>query len=124
MQEAALIGPASPIEAYSCDLHVMDPVADSAQVTCMITEDWQQAQLADPILGQVIAKMQNQTLGQCLYKPTKPPKFWQLLWEGKHLKLRQGILYRKVLPRGSQEALKAAAEQGTGHPSRSQASRQ
>ena len=26
MQEAALEGPMSPIEAYSCDLHILDPV--------------------------------------------------------------------------------------------------
>ena len=29
VQEAALEGPASPIEAYSCDLHVLDAVQDS-----------------------------------------------------------------------------------------------
>ena len=33
----------------------------------MTAKDWQQAQLADPILGQVIAKIQDGTLGQCLY---------------------------------------------------------
>ena len=32
VQEAALKGPASPIKAYSCDLHVLDPVQDSQQV--------------------------------------------------------------------------------------------
>ena len=28
MQEVALEGPTSPIEVYSCDLHVVDPVED------------------------------------------------------------------------------------------------
>ena len=40
-------GPTSPIEAYSCDLHVMDPVEDGPQVTCMTAKDGQQAQSAD-----------------------------------------------------------------------------
>ena len=31
VQEAALKDPASPIEAYSYDLHVLDPVHDSQQ---------------------------------------------------------------------------------------------
>ena len=39
VQEAALKGPASPIEAYSYDLHVLDAVQDSQQVTCMTLED-------------------------------------------------------------------------------------
>ena len=43
MQEAALEGPTSPIEAYSCNLHVLDPVGDSLQVTCMTMDDWHQA---------------------------------------------------------------------------------
>ena len=51
MQEATLEGPASPIEAYSCDLCVMDPVEDGLQITWMTAEDWQQAQLPDPTLG-------------------------------------------------------------------------
>ena len=29
VQEAALKGPTSPIEAYSCDLHILDTVQDS-----------------------------------------------------------------------------------------------
>ena len=57
MQEATLEGLASPTEVYSCDLHVMDPVEDSLKVACMTTKDWQQTQLADPVLGQVITKM-------------------------------------------------------------------
>ena len=35
VQEATLEGPASPIKSYSCDLHVLDAVQDSQQVTCM-----------------------------------------------------------------------------------------
>ena len=42
--KAALKGPTSPIEAYSCDLHILDSVQDSQQVTCMTMEDWHQAQ--------------------------------------------------------------------------------
>ena len=50
VQEAAVKGPASPIDAYSYDLHILDAVQDSQQVTCMTLEDWLQAQLEDPTL--------------------------------------------------------------------------
>ena len=39
MQEATLKGLRSPTEAYSCDLHVLEPVEDSWQVACMTTKD-------------------------------------------------------------------------------------
>ena len=35
VQEAALKGPTSPIEACSCDLHILNAVQDSQQVTCV-----------------------------------------------------------------------------------------
>ena len=38
----------------------------------MTTEDWQQAQLADPILSEVIVKIQDGTLDQCPFKLTNP----------------------------------------------------
>ena len=50
MQQAALNGPASPIEAYSYDLHILDAVQDSQQVPCMTLEDWHQAQQVNPTL--------------------------------------------------------------------------
>ena len=42
VQEAAIKGPTSPVEAYSCDLYILDTVQDSQQVTCMTLEDWHQ----------------------------------------------------------------------------------
>ena len=51
VQEAALQGPASPIEAYSSDLHVLDIFQDCNQVASMTLEDWCQAQEVDPIMG-------------------------------------------------------------------------
>ena len=62
-QEAALEGHTSPIEAYSCDLHVLDSVQDSQQVACMTMEDWYQAQQADPSLSLVISRLWDGTLG-------------------------------------------------------------
>ena len=62
--QAALKGPTSPIEAYSCDMHILDSVQYSQQVTCMTLEDWHQAQQADPILTLVISRLQDRTLGQ------------------------------------------------------------
>ena len=44
VQEVALKGPVSPIEAYSCNLHILDVIQDSQQVACMTLEDWHQAQ--------------------------------------------------------------------------------
>ena len=57
VKEAALRGPTSPIEAYSCDLHVLDLVQDSQQVACRTLEDWHQAQQADPTLCLVISRL-------------------------------------------------------------------
>ena len=39
VQEATLKGLVSPIEAYSCDLHVLDATQDSKEVSCMTLED-------------------------------------------------------------------------------------
>ena len=47
MQEATLKGPMSPIEAYSCNLCILDSVKDSPHVTCMTIDDWHQAQQSD-----------------------------------------------------------------------------
>ena len=63
VQDAALEGPTSPTEAYSCNLYVMDSVQDSQQVTCMTLEDWCQAQQADPTLSLVISRLWDGTLG-------------------------------------------------------------
>ena len=76
-----------------------DLVEDSPQVTCITADDWQQAQWTDPILGQVIVRMQDGTLDQCPYKPTDPPELQQLLWEWNHLKLRQS--YTEMSCQGS-----------------------
>ena len=105
MQEATIEGPVSPIEAYRCNLHVLDSIGDSPHVTCMTMNDWHQAQWTDLVLILVIAGLQDGTLGQCQLKTTDPPELWQFLWECNHLKLRWGILYRKTLPKESQEAL-------------------
>ena len=64
----------SPIEACSCELHVLDPVGDGLQVACMTTDDWQQGQLPDPVLGQVIVR--DGTLSECPYKLTDPSEPW------------------------------------------------
>ena len=105
MQEAVLEGPASPIEAYSSDLHVLDAVQDSQQVTCMTLEDWCQAQQVDPTLSLVISRCQDGTLEQQQFKLTDPPEYGQFLLEHNHLLLKQGILYRQARPRESEEAL-------------------
>ena len=103
VQEAALEGPASPIEAYSYDLHVLDTVQDSQQVTCMTLEDWHQAQQADLTLSLVITRLWDETLVQQWSKPTNPPKYGQFLWEHIHLLFKQGVLYRWARPRESEE---------------------
>ena len=80
MQEAALKGPTSPIEAYSCDLHILDPVQDSQQVACMsIRRLACQAQQTDPTLSLVIARLCDGTLGLQQSKQTDPPQLNQFL---------------------------------------------
>ena len=64
VQEAVLQGPASPIEAYSSDLHVLDVLQDSNQVASMTLEDWCQAQEADSFLSLVIARLRDGMLGK------------------------------------------------------------
>ena len=105
VQEAAPEGPVSPIEAYSCDLHVLDAVQDSQQVACMILEDWHQAQEEDPVLSLVITRLWDGILGKGQSKATDTPKVSQYRWEHNHLLLKQGILYRWTRPRESEEAL-------------------
>ena len=105
MQDAALEGSVSPIKAYSSNVHILDSVEASQQVTCMTTDDWHQVQLADPVLGLVIVRLQEGTLSQCQLKETDSPELQQFLRECNHLKPRWGVLYRKTLLKESQEAL-------------------
>ena len=91
VQEAALKGPASPIEAYRCDLHVLDAIQDSKQVTCMTVEDWSQAQEADLVLSLVIARLWDGMLGKGQSNTTDPPpQISQYRWEHNHLLLKKG----------------------------------
>ena len=85
VQEAAQKGPISPKEAYSCDLHILDPIQDSEQVVCMSLKDWHQDQQVDPSLSIVIARLWDGTLGQQQSKQTDSPKCSQFLWEWNHL---------------------------------------
>ena len=64
--------PMNPIKAYSCNLHILDSVGDSPQVTCMAIDDWHHAQWTDPVLGLVIVRLQDGTLDQCQLRPTDP----------------------------------------------------
>ena len=73
VQEAALEELVSPIEAYSCDLHVLDAIQDSKQVACMTLEDWHQAQEADPVLSLVITRLRDRMLGKSQSQTTDPP---------------------------------------------------
>ena len=100
VQETTLKGSISPIEAYSCDLHVLNAVQDIQQVIYMTLEDWQQAQQADPVLSLVIARLQDGTLGKGHSNVTDPSKVSQYRWECNHLLLKQGILYRQARPKG------------------------
>ena len=76
-QEAALQGPASPIDAYSSDLHILDVLQDSKQIVSMTLEDWHQAQEADPVLSLVIARLRDGMLGKDQSKATDPPEVSQ-----------------------------------------------
>ena len=71
----------------------------------MTIDDWCQAQQLDPVLSLIIVRLQDRTLGQHQLKLTDPPQCKQFFHECNHLKLRWSILYRKTLPKESQEAL-------------------
>ena len=112
VQEAALKDPASPIKANSYDLHVLNAVQDSLQVTCMTLEDWHQAQQEDLTLSLVISRVWDRTLGQQCFKPSDPPKYGQFLWEHKTLLLNRASCTDEPSPenlrRTSQLVLPAA----------------
>ena len=105
IQEAALDQPACPIEAYSCDLHVIGAIQDSQQVAQMTLDDWQQAQEADPILGIVIKRLREGTLDQDWCKKTDSPKLSQYKRDQNNLVVQKGILYRQTRPRELDETL-------------------
>ena len=105
VQEAALEGPASPIEAYSCDLHILDAIQDNKQVACMTLEDWDQAQEVDPVLSLVIAILQDGMLRIGQSNTTDPPEISQYRWEHNHLLLKKGVLYRWARHRELEETL-------------------
>ena len=105
IQEAALDQPACPIEAYSCDLHVVGEIQDSQQVAQMTLDDWWQAQEADPVLGMIIKRLREGTLDQDWCKNTDSPKVSQYKREWNSLVLQKGILYRQARPRESDETL-------------------
>ena len=105
VQEAALQGPANPIEAYSSDLHVLDVLKDGNQVASITLKDWCQAQEADPILSLVITRLRDGMLGKGQSMATDPFEVSQFGWEWKHLVLKKGILYRQARPRKLEETL-------------------
>ena len=94
-----------PIEAYSCNLHILDATQDSQQVACMTLEDWCQAQEADPVLSLVIARLWDGMLWKGQSKAMDATKVSQYRWECNHLSLKQGVLYRWPRPRESEETL-------------------
>ena len=83
-----------PIEAYSCDLHVIGAIQDSQQVAQMTLDDWQQAQEAEPVLGINMKKLREGTLDQDQCKNIDSPKVSQYKREQNSLVLQKGILYR------------------------------
>ena len=58
------------IEAYSSNVHVLDTIKDSQQVTWLTIDDWDQAQWADPVLGLIIMRLQEGTQSQ--HRPIQP----------------------------------------------------
>ena len=77
VQEATFKGPVNPTEVYSCNLHILDSMKDSLQVTCMTIDDLHQAQWSDLVLGLVIVRLQDGTMGQCQLILMDPPQLWQ-----------------------------------------------
>ena len=105
VQEAALQGPASPIEDYSSDLHVLNVLQGSKQIASMTLEDWHKAQEVGSILSLVIARLRDGMLGKSQSKATDPPKSVNLGENGIILFFKRGILYRQARPRELVETL-------------------
>ena len=105
VQEVALQGPTSPIEAYSSDLHILDILQDSKQVASMTLEDWHQAQEVDPVLSLVITRLRDGMLGRGQSKATDPTEVSQYGQEQNHLILKKGVLYRQATPKELEETL-------------------
>ena len=105
VQEAALQGPASPIEAYSSDLYIMDVLQNSNKVASMTLKDWHQAQEADPVLSLVITRLRDGMLEKGQSKVTDPLEVSQFGQEWYHLVLKKGILYRQARQRELEETL-------------------
>ena len=118
VQKAAHEGPTSPIEAHSCDLHVLDSVQGSQQVAHLIMEDWHQAQQVDSTLSLVINRLQNGTLWQQQSKQTDPLELNQFLHEQNHLQLQKGVLYSRARPRESAQRSCSKGMPWWGWPSR------
>ena len=94
IQEAALDQPACPIEAYSCNLHVVGAIQDSQEVAQMTLDDWHQAQEVDPVLSIIIRRLREGMLDQDWCKKTDSPKLSQYKRERNSLVLQKGTLYR------------------------------
>ena len=105
IQEATLDQLTCPIEAYSCDVHVVGAIQDSQQVAQMTLDDWWQAQEVDPVLGIIIKGLREGMLEQDWCKKTDSPKLSQYKREQNSLVLQKGILYRRARPRESDETL-------------------
>ena len=71
--------PYKSLEAYICNLHILDAVQDSQQVACVTLKDWHQAKQVDPTISLVISRLWDGTLGQQQLKQMDPPKFSQFL---------------------------------------------
>ena len=62
----------------------------------MMPLEWSQAQSKDPVLCQIIEANQHRTLGKLKIKKDMPSDLKEFLRIRKQLKLKQGILYRKL----------------------------
>ena len=94
IQEVALDQPACPIEAYSCNMHVVGAVQDSQQVAQMTLNDWREAQEADPALATIMETLKVGALDQDWCKQTNSPELNLYKREQNNLTLQKGILYR------------------------------
>ena len=91
----------------------------------MTLKDWHQAQEADPVLSQVIARLRDGTLGKSQSKTTDPTKVSQYQWEHNNLLLKKGgpiqtresgeTLLQLVLPATQREVALRGCHDEVGH---------
>ena len=85
------------VEAYSHSDEAIHSLATDIQVGKMNNLDWAKEQRQDPITGFIVKHMLLKSLGRYKIKSDDPPALKALIKQSPNLRLREGVLYRKII---------------------------